>query len=212
MVHSASATGQLPVNLIVIDSIKQEKVLHMIDKLIEKIKQDEGNRDKFGSIFIERKIAPKTVLLNAGQIANYVHFIKKGCIRQWFNKDGKDITFQFFIEGQAVASIESLITKQPSMFTIESIEPSTIISISKDDFEQIQQLYPHLKEEFQQMMFHRFRNYTQLFLSRIKDTPKKRYENLLKDQPEIIKRIPQHYIASFLGITPVSLSRIRNKK
>lgn len=184
----------------------------MIDKLIEKIKQDEGNRDKFGSIFIERKIATKTVLLNAGQIANYVHFIKKGCIRQWFNKDGKDITFQFFIEGQAVASIESLITKQPSMFTIESIEPSTIISISKDDFEQIQQLYPHLKEEFQQMMFHRFRNYTQLFLSRIKDTPKERYENLLKDQPEIIKRIPQHYIASFLGITPVSLSRIRNKK
>jgi CRP-like cAMP-binding protein len=98
------------------------------------------------------------------------------------------------------------------MFTIESIEPSTIISISKDDFEQIQQLYPHLKEEFQQMMFHRFRNYTQLFLSRIKDTPKERYEYLLKDQPEIIKRIPQHYIASFLGITPVSLSRIRNKK
>lgn len=212
MVHSASATGQLPVNLIVIDSIKQEKVLHMIDKLIEKIKQDEGNRDKFGSIFIERKIAPKTVLLNAGQIANYVHFIKKGCIRQWFNKDGKDITFQFFFEGQAVASIESLMTKQPSMFTIESIEPSTIISISKDDFEQIQQLYPQQKEEFQQMMFHRFRNYTQLFLSRIKDTPKERYENLLKDQPEIIKRIPQHYIASFLGITPVSLSRIRNKK
>ena len=184
----------------------------MIDKLIDKIKEDKENRDKFEDLFIERKIESKTVLLNAGEVAGYIHFIKKGCLREWFNKDGKDITFQFFFEGQAVASIESLMTRQPSMFTIESIEPSTIISISKKDFEQIQQIYPELKEGFQQMMFLRFRNYTQLFLSRIKDTPKERYDDLIKNHPEFIQRIPQHYIASFLGITPVSLSRIRNKR
>jgi CRP-like cAMP-binding protein len=184
----------------------------MIDKLIDKIKEDEGNWDKFGEIFVERKIESKTVLLNAGEIANYVHFIKKGCIREWFNKDGKDITFQFFIEGQPVASIDSFMNAKPSLFSIESIEPCIIISVRKDDFEKLFSVYPEFKDRFNSLIFQRFRNYSQLFLSRITDSPKERYEDLLKNKPEIIKRIPQHYIASFLGITPVSLSRIRNKK
>jgi hypothetical protein len=61
-------------------------------------------------------------------------------------------------------------------------------------------------------MYQRFRNYSNLFLSRIKDTPRERYEDLILNHPEIIKRVPQHYIASYLGITPTSLSRIRNRK
>jgi CRP-like cAMP-binding protein len=130
----------------------------------------------------------------------------------WFNKDGKDITTQFFFEGQAVASIESFSSGQPSLFSIESIEPTVICSLSREDFEQLPQYIPELKEGFQQIIFQRFRNYAQLFLSRIKDTPRERYDDLLKNHPEIIKRVPQHYIASYLGITPISLSRIRNRK
>ena len=184
----------------------------MIDKLIEKVKEDKVNWDKFGDIFIERKIESKTVLLNAGDIANYVHFVKKGCLREWFNKDGKDITFQFFMEGHPVASIDSFMNGEPSLFSIESIEPSIIISVRKDDFEKLFTIYPEFKDRFQSFIFQRFRNYAQLFLSRITDTPKERYDDLVKNKPEIIKRIPQHYIASFLGITPVSLSRIKNRK
>jgi len=184
----------------------------MIDKLIDRIKEDERNWTEFECLFIERKIESKTVLLNAGEIANYIHFIKKGCIREWFNKNGKDITFQFFTEGQPVASIDSFMNNQPSLFSIESIEPSIIISVRKDDFEKLFSVYPEFKDRFHNFIFQRFRNYTQLFLSRITDSPKERYEDLLKNNPEIIKRIPQHYIASFLGVTPVSLSRIRNKK
>jgi CRP-like cAMP-binding protein len=184
----------------------------MLDKLIDKIKEDKANWTKFQDLFIERKIAAKTVLLHEGEISGQVHFIKKGCLRVWFNKDGKDITLQFFFEGQVVASIDSFLSNQSSMFTIESVEPSTILSISKDSFEQLHRVYPELKEGFQKIIFQRFRNYAQLFLSRIKDTPQERYEDLIKNHPEIIKRVPQHYIASYLGITPISLSRIRNRK
>lgn len=184
----------------------------MIEELIEKIKEDKENWNKFGGIFVERKIESKTVLLKAGEIAKYVHFIKKGCLREWFNKDGKDITFQFFVEGQPVSSIDSFMNGIPSLFSIESIEPSTIISISKNDIEKLFSIYPELKDRFHNFIFQRFRNYAQLFLSRITDSPKERYDDLLKNQLEIVKRIPQHYIASFLGVTPVSLSRIRNKK
>jgi len=184
----------------------------MFDRLIDKIKNDKANLAKFRDLFVEQEIASKTIILREGEISNYAHFIKRGCLRQWFNKDGKDITFQFFFENQAVASIDSFMNNQPSLFTIESIEPSTILSFSKDNFEQIKEIYPEFKDNFQDFLFQRFRNYAQLFLSRIKDTPQERYEDLIRNHPEIIKRVPQHYIASYLGITPISLSRIRNRK
>ncbi len=184
----------------------------MFNKLINAIKKDKKNWAKFQETFIEKEIASKSVLLHEGEIANKIYFIKKGCLREWFNKDGKDITFQFFFEGQPVASIDSFMNNKPSLFTIESIEPSIIISIIKADFTELLIIYPEFKDRFQDFIFQRFRNYGQLFLSRIKDTPQERYEDLIKNHSEIIKRVPQHYIASYLGITPISLSRIRNRK
>jgi len=184
----------------------------MIDKLIDIIKKDEGNWTKFKEVFIEKEIASKSKLLNEGEISDTIYFIKRGCLREWFNKDGKDITFQFFFEGQPVASIDSFINNKPSLFTIESIEPSIILSIKKVDFEGLLNLYPEFKTGFHNFIFKRFGIYGQLFLSRIKDSPQERYEELIINQPEIIKRVPQHYIASYLGVTPISLSRIRNRK
>ena len=184
----------------------------MFQKLIYKILTDPIIPDKLKHTFIEKDIAAKTILLNEGEISKNLYFIKRGCLRIWFNKDGKDITLQFFFEGQAVASIDSFISCQPSLFTIESIEPATILTLSKDDFEILKNLYPEINNELYNIMFHRFRNYAALFLSRIKDTPKERYDDLVNNHPEIIQRVPQHYIASYLGITPISLSRIRNRK
>lgn len=184
----------------------------MIDQLIDTIKENEETKKVFQDLLIEKEIASKTILLKEGEISNTIYFIRKGCLREWFNKDGKDITFQFFFEGQQVASIDSFMNQEPSLFTIESIEPSSVLSIQKEAFEEMLQAYPELSETFQSLIFQRFRNYTRLFLSRIKDTPKERYEDLITNNPEIVKRVPQHYIASYLGITPVSLSRIRNSK
>lgn len=184
----------------------------MLDELISELKQDKENWERYKSAFRELKVPARTELLKEGGKAEKIYFIKKGCLRMWFNKDGKDITFQFFFEGQAVASIESFLSEEPSLFTIESIEPSEVIALSRTDFNMLSESYPHLKEGLQKIVFLRFRNYARLFLSRIKDTPRERYEELLEKHPEIIRRVPQHYIASYLGITPVSLSRIRNRK
>ncbi|MCR8668049.1 Crp/Fnr family transcriptional regulator [Aestuariibaculum sp. M13] len=137
------------------------------------LKKDEVNWTKFKDIFIEKEIASKTILLNEGEISNYIYYIKKGCLREWFNKDGKDITFQFFFEGQAVASLDSFINTKPSLFTIESIEPSIILSIKRADFENILDSYPEFKDEFHNLILKRFGVYGQLFLSRIKDTAHK---------------------------------------
>ena len=184
----------------------------MIDLLMDILKSKNENLDQISSFFVERNVPAKTVLLQEGEIATHIFFVKKGCLRMLFNKDGKDITLQFFFEGQPVASIESFKTGQPSLFAIESIEPTTFVSVSRADFEFLRHTDPELNEQFLEFIFHRLSNYASLFLSRIKDSPQERYNDLVRNHPEIIRRVPQHYIASYLGITPISLSRIRNRQ
>ena len=93
------------------------------------------------------------------------------------------------------------------MLFIQKMRPRTI-----DDFYHLIEQTPSLKQIYEEKLIDRFHVYQQLFLSRIKNTPQQRYEELLKEYPDIIQRVPQHYIASYLGITPVSLSRIRKRR
>lgn len=168
--------------------------------------------NEFRHLFSRQEISAKTILLNEGEIAKQAFYIEKGCLRVCFNNDGKDITFQFFFENESVSSIESFRTNQPSLFTIESIEPCVIHSISKKDFQTIVESSNSIKQQVEEHTFQRLIFYQKLFLSCIKDNPEKRYLELLKNNPKVLQRVPQHYIASFLGITSVSLSRIRNRR
>ncbi len=176
-----------------------------------KIILEDKNWSKHISRFEQSKIKAKTILLNEGQVSRRIFFIENGCLRTWINYKGKDLTTQFFFEGSMVSSIESFKTKQPSLYTIESIEKCVIYSISQEDFQSIIDSTPTIKKEIEEYLFGRLIHCQQLFLSHLKNTPQERYEALLEQNPEIIKRIPQHYIASYLGITTVSLSRIRNR-
>ena len=153
----------------------------------------------------------RTALLKEGEVARKMVFIEKGCIRMWFNNHGRDVTMQFFFEGQAVSSSESFYTGQPSLFTMEAIEPCVVHTISKDKYMELINGSPALKAEMEALTYKRWFHYQRLFLSRIKDNPQQRYVQLQAESPEVIARVPQHYIASYLGITPVSLSRIKNK-
>ncbi len=178
----------------------------------ENLKINNTDWVKFKDNLMKEEVPAKTVLLKEGEISKKAFFIEKGCLRSCFNNNGKDITFQFFFEGQTVSSIESFITNQPSMFNIESIEPSVIYYITKNDFQILIDKFPDIKQQIENFTFERLFFYQKLFLSRIKDNPEKRYQELLENNPEILLRIPQHYIASYLGITSVSLSRIRNRR
>lgn len=150
--------------------------------------------------------------MEEGKIAEKLYLIRKGCLRLFFYNEGKDITFQFFFEGDFVASFDSLYKRTPSLFYLESIEPTELTAIRREDF--YNQINNNLsfRQLYEEKLIDRFHAYQQLFLSRIKNTPQQRYEELLKEYPNIIQRVSQHYIASYLGITPVSLSRIRNRR
>jgi CRP-like cAMP-binding protein len=181
--------------------------------MIEKFKNNNPELwKKYHHLFKEIMVPDKTILLHEGEISQNIYFIKIGCLRAWFNKDGKDITTQFFFEKQGVASIESFHNRVPSIINIETIEPSELSTLSKNGLDLLFNDIPRIKDGFYELILQRFIDYSKLFISRIKDSPRERYLDLVKNNPDIIKRVPQHYIASYLGITPVSLSRIKNRK
>lgn len=158
------------------------------------------------------EVPAKTVLLEAGEVAKELFFVQRGCLRLFFYNDGKDISFQFFMEGDHVASFDSLYRQEPSLFSLETLEPSVIYAVKRDDFFALVETNPEVRKLFMETVIERFHNYQRLFLSRITKKPEERYAEMLKEYPQILQRIPQHYIASYLGITPVSLSRIRSRK
>jgi CRP-like cAMP-binding protein len=170
--------------------------------------------DKYIDRYKRMEVPAKTVLLREGQISKRSFLIDKGCLRVCFNNNGKDTTFQFFFENEAVSSIESFRKNIPSLFTIETIEPCVIYVLPKNDFQAIMGELGKEVSFLNQMMdisFERQLHYMKEFLSFIRDTPQQRYMNLIKERPQIIQRVPQHFIASYLGISSVHLSRIRNK-
>jgi CRP-like cAMP-binding protein len=167
--------------------------------------------EPFKDLFEEIEFPAKTTLLREGKISRKAYYILDGCLRLWFNDHGKDVTFQFFFEGNGVSSVESFRNNRPSLFTLESIEPCTILTISKEKFQSIVDSSSEIKNQIEEQIFERMIHYQKLFLSRIKDSPKERYLTLINDNPKLLQRVPQHYIASYLGITPVSLSRIRSQ-
>lgn len=170
--------------------------------------------DTYMGMYRRIEVPAKTVLLSEGDISKRSFVIEKGCLRVWFNNNGKDTTFQFFFENEGLASLESFRKNVPGMFTIETIEPCIIHVLHKSDFEKIMSELgkePEFLNQIIEVIYDRQLHYMREFLSFIRDTPQQRYLNLINQKPQIIQRVPQHYIASYLGITTVHLSRIKSK-
>lgn len=183
----------------------------MNEYFLNKIPELRKNWKRIEHLFIQKDIPDKTILLSEGEISKHIYFINKGALRLWNNDDGRDITVQFFFENQIVSSFESFYLEKASNFSLESIENANITQLSRESLNLLINEFPTLNTCITDIVFERFIDYTNFFLSRIKDSPEKRYQDILNNEPELIQRVPHHYIASYLGITPVSLSRIRTR-
>lgn len=182
------------------------------EQIFRRFPLDDENFEELMRAISFREVAPGTILLWEGEVATKLFVVIRGCLRTYFIKeDGKDITAQFFVENQIVASFESATTGTPSRAYIEAIENSIIGSIPLKSLEEILSKSTVMREEFSRFLMKRLVYYMERCSSYILDNPEKRYLNLLEDCPELVARLPKQYIASYLGITPVSLSRIRSR-
>lgn len=159
--------------------------------------------------FQKRQVPAQTTLLNEGEIATQLYLVIQGSLRMWHNTPEREVTLQFFFENQPVTSFESFYLDQPSDSTIATLENSTLLVLSKKDFTAFCQAYPDVEVNLNQWLCQRFITYRRRIYAQLQTTATGRYQALIADNPEILTRIPLHEIASYLGITPVSLSRIR---
>ncbi|TSJ36512.1 Crp/Fnr family transcriptional regulator [Mucilaginibacter corticis] len=153
-------------------------------------------------------VGAKTLLLEEGQRSEHYIYIEKGAVRTYFNNNGEDKTVQFFFEGEGLMAIESFMNDAPSPIAIETIEPSVLYLLPKP---QVLEMVARLGAQLVPLLVQRQIHYMHEFVSFIRDTPEQRYQQLLTERPQLILRVPQHYIASYLGISKVHLSRIKSK-
>lgn len=156
---------------------------------------------------------PKDFLLvKENAVADYIFFIENGVARIYYYKHGKEITEWIALDNQFFLSITSFFQRTPSHLIIQTIEPSEVYGIHYDDFMRLADKY-HEVERLLRKMVTGSLIFSQERMDSIQfESAQQRYERLLKKAPEIIQRVPLTYIASFLGITLETLSRIRSHK
>lgn len=166
--------------------------------------------DVLESILIPIKYAKGDLILKEGEICENILYIQKGLVRQFYFKNGKELTEHLAVEGGIVMCIESLFKEEPTHLQVEALEPTLVYALPKRNLEQvalhnvnIQILYRKILEE-------------SLIVSQVHadllrfETAQRRYERLCKLQPQVVMRAPLIYIASYLQMTPETLSRVRS--
>ncbi len=175
---------------------------------VSKSDQDQLFAD-FQSIMERISYSKHYILHEEGKVCKHLFFIEKGIARAFYHKDGKDITAHFAVENTSITAIDSFIQRKRSRYNIELLEDSVVVSCSNQAMQQLltekpqyqkyiikflEQIYVDLAERIEDILFH---------------TAKERYDKLMEYNPEILQRVNLSHIASYLGITQETLSRIR---
>ena len=160
-----------------------------------------------------KTLKKRSNLMEEGQICSEICLILRGSFRQYHLLDGEEKTTFFFFENDFVCNYGSFLTQNPSDIYLEALEDSEVLYFSRETLMRLYRLHPKY-ELFGKLIAEQvYLCTTERLKTFLLSTPEKRYQNFLqnKDSQRILVRIPQHYIASYLGITPVSLSRIRSR-
>ena len=168
---------------------------------------------EFCSTFYEVKQAKKNeIILREGEISDCTFFVEKGLLRMYsIDKVGKEHVIQFAPENWIISETTSQLLNEKSRFYIEAIEESTIIVTREGFFEDLSKIYPDVAEKNQRLMFNHIKNLQNRVNALISTTAEERYLEFLKKYPNLMLRAPQWMVASYLGITPESLSRVRKE-
>lgn len=151
-------------------------------------------------------------LQSVGQTCKTIYFIKKRIARIYYYKDGLDVTESFEFENAILARVESLFCGRPSRKGIQIVEDANMIAINAPQLFKLYDQFPEIERLFRKIFEAAHVNLVNRLESLQFHSAEERYKALVAENPGILQRIPLKYIASFLGITQVSLSRIRAKK
>jgi CRP-like cAMP-binding protein len=171
----------------------------------------EKEKQVIENAFTFRQVPKKFKLAEEGKIAKELYFINKGLVRLYYTKDGEEITGYIFKEFLFASSYESFLRQLPSIQTLETLEDCELLVIDYKSLEQLYEALPKMHIVARKVAEQRFINAQMILSSFILDSPKERYQKFEKEHGDLLLRIPHHIIASYLGISAVSMSRIRKR-
>ncbi|MEA2042140.1 MAG: Crp/Fnr family transcriptional regulator [Bacteroidota bacterium] len=191
--------------------IGKEDLKKIYDLISELIDISEQEWSFYSNRFKKREVKKNEIILNAGSVCRYAFFVNTGLLRIFYSdNDGSEKTFHFAMENTFATDYESLLKRTPADYSIQAQEDSVLILMSLDmlesgykELQQGEKLGRRLAEDYFFLMSDKIKSiYTQ--------SPHERYDNMNKKYPGILQRVPQHFIASYLNISPVHLSRLKN--
>ena len=188
--------------------IGKEKVRALFNQ-IEMLTQEE--RDLIVENVIVDRFTKGTVLLREGQITRRCYFVLEGCIREYTIKNGDDKTNAFYIEGDGTQTYVGGGKDTPSKHFLECLEECELMICNESMEEQIRSLVPRLDALIQEVSKQKIAEIKEEMTTFMHASPEERYTNLLEKKPSIFNRVAHHHIASYLGMKPQSLSRIRKR-
>lgn len=169
--------------------------------------------DTFNSLLKPLSVKKKTLLLQAGEVCNFEAFINNGCIMTYLlNEEGKETVLYFSVENWWVSDMCSFNEQSKSNFYIQALEDSELLILTPQTKEELLFKAPKFERVFRLMIQKNLGVLQNRFHSSVAQSAEKRYEDFLKRYPSIPQRVSQHQIASYLGVSPEFLSKIRSKK
>lgn len=166
----------------------------------------------FSDYLIEKKISKRDFILKEGEVCNYTGFVNAGCFRTFTrNKDGNENVTRFAIEDYWIGDLYSYLTGDVSPYNIEATMDSTVLMIHKNDMEKVYEKVPKFERFFRIIVQRGYIALEKRFSIDLSSSALQKYENLLQKFNDIELRVSQKHIASYLGITAESLSRIKRK-
>jgi CRP-like cAMP-binding protein len=159
---------------------------------------------------IHRIVKKRQFILQCGDVCKHYSFVVEGCFRMYYaDTDGKEHNMKFAMEGDWIADIGSFHSLKPSEFDIEAIETSSILRISREDLIELYVQHPQFDRHFRVEIENEFIELQKRVLQSIGSTAMERYVDFVECHPKLLNRISNVHIASYLGMTPEFLSKIR---
>ena len=166
----------------------------------------------FNSLFVRKKLRKRQYLLQEGDVCKYQTFVEKGILRSFtIDEKGSEHILQFASEGWWMADLSSFLTDEPSIFNMEALEEAELLLIDKTSWNQALENIPKLERYFRILIQNHLIATQKRLMQSLAETAEEKYIRFTQTYPLCLQRVPQHMIASFLGVTRETLSRLRKQ-
>jgi CRP-like cAMP-binding protein len=181
-------------------------------KFNEKVSLSVAEEEVIKKYLTPKKLRKKQYLLQEGDVCKFTAYVEKGALRSYtIDEKGTEHIIQFALEGWTISDLYSFLTAEPSTYTIDALEDSELVLITKAAHEELLNLVPKYETYMRLQLTGAYIAMQRRLTSIISQPLNERYTTLTNTYPDIVQRVPQHMIASYMGLTPETLSRVRKK-